>query len=143
MPLTANWAPGGWLMPVRESVSFTIFIPICQRDGESSHLCLYYCGLGPNRNRDHTAFEQKHVANGDLQERLTVSTTPEEGSEPAKYVWQLDEHMADASWVHEILTELAMTRRGELKEFLARCLRDAISDPAKPFRAVFSTSGRS
>ncbi len=130
-------------MSVRESVSFTIFIPICQQDGESSQFYLYYCGLGPNRNRDHTAFEQKHVANGDLQERLSVSITAEEGSEPAKYVWQLDEHMADALWVREILTELAMTRRGELKEFLARCLHDATRDPAKPFRAVFSASAKS
>ena len=51
--------------------------------------------------------------------------------------------MADAFWVSEILTELASTRRGELKEFLAQCHRDAMSDPAKPFRAAFSTSAKS
>jgi hypothetical protein len=131
MPQTANPAPGAWLMSAKESVSFTLFIPICQHDGESSHLYLYYGGMESNGNCNHVAFERKHAANGDLQERLTVSTKPEEGSEPAKYVWQLDEHMADAFWVNEIMTELASTRRGELKEFLAQCLQDAMGDPAK------------
>ena len=79
------------------------------------------------------------MTNGDLQERLTVSIEPKEGSEPAKCIWKLDEQMADAFWVHEILTGLGYTHHSELMEFLARCLRDATRHPAKPFRAVFST----
>lgn len=130
-------------MSPKEPVSFTIFIPIRQAGGESSHLFLYYGGAESKENRSHDAFELKHAANGDLEERLTVSTKPPEGSEPAKYVWELDERMTDSFWVREILTQLASTRRAELREFLARCLQDARRDPAKPFRAVFSTSAKS
>jgi hypothetical protein len=127
-----------------ESVSFNIFIPICQEDRESSNLFLYYRGLGSNDNRSHSAFEWKHAANGDLQERLTVLMTPAEGrGKPARCVWQLDERMPDAPWVREILTQLATTRAFELREFLAQCLRDARRDPAKPFQAVFSTAVKS
>ncbi len=130
-------------MRSKEPISFTIFIPIRQTGGESSHLFLYYGGSESKENRSHSGFERKHAANGDLEERLTVSTKPQEGSEPVKYVWELDERMTDAFWVREILTELASTHRGELREFLARCVQNAMLDPAKPFRAVFSTSAKS
>jgi hypothetical protein len=126
-----------------EPVSFTIFIPIRHEDGESSHLYLYYCGLESYRNQNRVALQQQHWSNGDLQVRLTVSTEPEEGSSPAKYVWRLDEQMADAFWVHDVLKELARTHRVELKEFLAQCHRDAMIDPARPFRAVFLSSAQS
>jgi hypothetical protein len=130
-------------MKAKTSVSFTVFIPIRQRDEESSHLYLYYYGLDSNGNRAHAAFERKHTANGDLRERLTVSTKPRKGFEPASYGWQLDEQMPDASWVQEILDEIASTQRGKLKAFLARCFRDATRDPVMPFRAVFSASAKS
>ncbi len=129
-------------MRAKESASFIIFIPIRQLYGDSSHLYLYYAGLESNGNRVRGAFEQAHAASGDLQERLTVSTKPQEGSGPVKYVWELDERMTDAFWVREILTQLANTHRGELREFLARCVQDAMRDPAKPFRAVFSSSAK-
>ena len=127
-------------MDLKKSVSFTIFIPIRQRDGESSHFYLYYCGPESDLSRSRDAFEKKHLANGDLEGRLTVFTRPKDGREPAKHVWQLKERMADAFWVREILTGLASTRRAALKEFLAQCLRDARRNPQTPFRTVFSAS---
>ncbi len=127
-------------MRSKDSVSFSIYIPIRHQAWESSHLNLYYGGAESKENRSHEAFEREHAANGDLKERLTVLTRPQKGSGPAKYVWGLDEEMPDALWVHEIFTELESTHRGELREFLARCVQDAMRDPAKPFRAVFSTS---
>ena len=103
---------------------------------------LYYGGAESKENRSQNAFERKHAANGDLQEKLTVSAEPQKGSEPAKYVWELDEGMPDALWVHKILTGLMRTHRVELRGFLARCVQDAMRAPAKPFRAVFSTSAK-
>lgn len=143
MPQTVNPAPGVWLMGSMGSVSFTIFIPIRQQDRESSNLYLYYGGMDSNGNRRHAASEPKHVANGDLQERLILWTRPTEGREPPGCLWRLDERMPDVFWVREILTGLANTRAFELREFLAQCLRDARRDPATPFRAVFSTSAKS
>jgi hypothetical protein len=142
MPQAANPGPGVWLMAAKRSASFTIFIPIRQKEGESSNLYLYYGGLDSNVNRSYAASARKHLVSGDLQERLTVWMKPKEGAVPAKYVWQLDEQMPDAVWVREILTGLANTRSRELKEFLGQCFRDAKRDPAKPFRAVFSTSAK-
>jgi hypothetical protein len=127
----------------KEPVTFTIFIPIRHMDAERSFLYLYYCGLESSGNQSRLAFQRQHWANGDLQVRLTVSTEPEEGSAPAKYVWRLDEQMADAFWVHDVLMELVRTHRAELKEFLAQCHRDAMVDPARPFRAVFSSIAQS
>ena len=142
MPWTANPAPGAWLMYAMESVSFGIYIPIRQMVGESSNLYLYYCGPESGGSAFVDSYALKHAANGDLQGRLTVSIKPQVGSEPSRYVWQLDENTGDALWVREILTELATVWRSELKEFLARCCRDAMSDPAKPFRAVFTSSAK-
>jgi hypothetical protein len=140
---TANPAPGIRLMGSKESVSFTIFIPIRQQDRETSNLYLYYGGLDSIGNPRHAAFERKHIANGDLQERLILWTRATENREPPMCLWRLDERMPDAFWVREILTELANTRAFELREFLAQCLRDARSHPAKPFEAVFSTAVKS
>jgi hypothetical protein len=50
--------------------------------------------------------------------------------------------MVGRIWVGEILTELTGTYRGELKKFLVRRLRDAMRDPTKPFRVVFSPSAK-
>jgi hypothetical protein len=138
MPQTANPGLGAWLMNAKEAAFFTIYIPILHKKGESAHFSLYFGRREPGGNL--AAMEQKHAADGDLKGRLAVSIEPKQGSEPTKYVWRLDERMPDAFWVREILIELESRHRGELKEFLARCLGDAMRDPGKPFRAVFSTS---
>lgn len=129
-------------MPAKEFVTFSVYIPIRQIAGESSNLYLYYCGPESREYRFLDSYARKHAANGDLQGRLTVSIRTQDGSEPLKYVWRLDEKTGDAPWLSEVLTELATTRRGQLKEFLARCCRDATFEPAKPFRAVFTSSDK-
>jgi hypothetical protein len=142
MPVAANPALGIRLMSSIESVTFSIFFPIRQQYGGNSRFYLYYHGREPSGNRDHAAVEQKHMVNGDLQERLTVSINPQEGSKRANYAWQLDEEMADAFWELEVLIELASTHRRDLRVFLVRCIQDATSDPTKPIRAVFLTSAQ-
>ncbi len=126
----------------RESVTFSIYIPIRQMVGESSSLYLCYCGTEASENASPNLYAQRHAARGDLQGRLTVSIALHEGLEPSRYVWRVDEKTGDALWVGEILADLANTWRSELKEFLSRCLRDALSNPGTPFRAVFTSSAQ-
>ncbi len=123
----------------KESVSFRIYIPICQRDTENPNLYLYYSGEASGGNGPLASYAKDHETNGDLHGRLTVFLHSHDGPGPPKYVWKLDENMMDAPWMHEALSELAITRRGELKSFLARCLRDVNLNPATPFRAVFTS----
>lgn len=126
-------------MLLTESVTFRTYIPICQKDAENSNLYLYYSGEASSGNGFLASCAKDHETNGDLQGRLTVSLRSHEDSKPPKYIWKLDENMVDAPWMHEALSELAITQRGELKGFLVRCLRDANLNPATPFRAVFTS----
>lgn len=130
---------GTRLMIPKESVSFRIYIPICQRDAENPNLYLYYSGEASSGNRFLASYAKDHETNGDLHGRLTVFLHSQDGPGPPSYVWKLDESMMDAPWMHEALSKLAATRRGELRGFLARCLRDVSLNPAIPFRAVFTS----
>ena len=129
-------------MHPRESVTFSIYIPVRQMAGESSNFYLYYRGSESNRNGLLGSLVKEHEASGDLQGCLTVSVRPREGSQPSKNVWRLDEEIGDALWVREIFTELANRWRSDLKEFLALCVRDVMQNPAKPFLSKFASPTR-